>query len=420
MTVNVMKEMLSSKGWENKIPLYAQYFEEARVLHKILQPVMSVVVISWRRHPDTIKNFIKLQMQAKQYPFELIFVNNGASEEEFSDLLPYVNTYIRLNTNTGAYLARNIGAAFAESPIILFLEDDGIPDDQLIESHLMIHRKYDVYAVRGVYLFKTENTLNHRQLHYYLGHRFFPLASNLEGNSSYDAKVFFEVGGWDDEIQFGGGGRELALRIFKKYPKIEKQIYSPISIIYHDYATSEEHLKTKWIKQQQSFQRLSTIHKEWHEFNSIWDQFYGDTQAIAGNEKLEPDFHVRFDKMAKEILIRNKNKIEEYEKSRIFSYDAEKLRKITNIPDKHICIFGSGSFGGKFLDKMNQYGLRVDCFADNNEELWGTDKFGIKVISPEELNENHLIFIASMWYFDIFQQLLGKGLQPGRHFFIVN
>lgn len=417
-----LKTVLIRKGWQDKLPLYEPYFEDVRKLHQVFQPMMSVVVISWRRHPDTLQNFMKLQMQSKQYPIELILVNNGALEEEFSDLLPYVNTYIRLNTNTGAYLARNIGAAFAESPIILFLEDDGIPDDQLIESHLLVHRKYDVFSVRGVYLYKTETPLNERQSHYYLGSRFFPLAADLEGNSSYSAKVFFEVGGWDDAIRFGGGGRELALRIFKKYPDYRRQIYSPISIIYHDYASNEEHLISKLAKQKESYQRLQKVHQDWHSFAASWIRYYGDEDSLIENDKLETDFHLYFGKAAKQILLRNNERIDNYEKYRIFLYNKEKLSGLIKgrNSDTKICIFGTGSVGEKVYQGLKLHGVKADCFTDNNPDKWSQEKFGVKVIAPDELDESYLIFIASSWHFDIFNQLLGKGLQPGQHFFIMN
>ena len=52
--------------------------------------------------------------------YELIFVNNGADKNEFNVLDPFIDTYIQLNKNSGAYLARNIGASFCKCPNSFF------------------------------------------------------------------------------------------------------------------------------------------------------------------------------------------------------------------------------------------------------------------------------------------------------------
>lgn len=209
----------------------------------------------------------------KDQNYELIFVDNGGAEGEFMPLKPFIDTYVRLNTNTGAYLARNIGSVFAKAPILLFLEDDGIPENNLVEAHLAAHRKYDVIAVRGVYSPKTENPLNRMADHYRVGDVPYPYPSNLEGNSSYRSDVFYTAGGWDDDIVFGYGGRELSLRLLSVDPDQRKQIYSPEPIIYHDFATDVAHLKSKQEKQAASLKRLREKYPEWDAIMNSWRKF---------------------------------------------------------------------------------------------------------------------------------------------------
>ncbi len=241
---------LLDKGWAFKEQLYKDIFEHAEYLRKRTSPAISIVVISWRLHPDTVKNF-KILSQQRNQNFELIFVDNGGKPEEFDILKPFIDTYIKLNTNTGAYLARNIGSVFANAPILFFLEDDGIPDQKLVKSHLDTHRKYDVIAVRGVYQFKDPDKPENAHInHYYLGTKPFPIYADVEGNASYNADIFYKVGGWDDEIIFGGGGVNLSRRLCDIEPDMRKQIYSPEPIILHDYATDKNHLETKKAKQE--------------------------------------------------------------------------------------------------------------------------------------------------------------------------
>jgi glycosyltransferase involved in cell wall biosynthesis/GT2 family glycosyltransferase/2-polyprenyl-3-methyl-5-hydroxy-6-metoxy-1,4-benzoquinol methylase len=269
-----LQAKLTESGWKLKTDLYKQYLEKVILRDQVLKPIISIIVISWRLHPDTIKNFKILDGQRDQN-FELILVNNGGGEKEFNTLLPYVNVQIKLNMNTGAYLARNIGASFSQAPVILFLEDDGVPEHDLVQSHIQAFQKYDVIAVRGVYLPKTkENRLNRLAKHYYLGNKPFPRHSDLEGNSSYDAKIFFQVGGWDDQIFFGGGGTDLSIRLLEVEPDMRKQIYYPVAVLYHDYAQSEAHLQNKRKRQFESWQRLSRKHPNINKFEKMWDKYF--------------------------------------------------------------------------------------------------------------------------------------------------
>lgn len=263
---------LKLKNWLNKEVLYSKYFEYEKSLKNIKNPKISIIVISWRLHKDNLKSFKILQQQRKEN-YELIFVNNGADEKEFKVLEPYIDKYVKLNENTGAYLARNIGALFAEAPILFFLEDDGIPEIDLIEQHIIHHQKYEIVALRGVYVPKSENNFNKEAHHYYLGEKTFPRYSELEGNSSYHSKAFFNIGGWDDEIIFGGGGIDLSIRLFERYPLIHKQIYSPKPIIYHDFVKDEEHLINKRQKQNISFERLKQKHPNWTDYQISWNSF---------------------------------------------------------------------------------------------------------------------------------------------------
>lgn len=260
----VLLPRLKDKRWQNKKETYTACFDSVTFQHTVSEPAVSIIVISWRLHPDSLKNFQILEKQRDQN-FELIFVDNGGKDGEFETLKQYVDTYVRLNRNTGAYLARNIGALFAKAPLLLFLEDDGIPDQSLIRAHLDLYQEYDIIACRGLYIPKTNNPLNDQQGHYYVGDKEYPTFAHVEGNTSYLSETFFRVGGWDDDIRFGGGGLELYFRLLTIEPDKRKQIYSPAPIIHHDYAKDETHFKEKRNKQALSFERLRKKYPLWDE-----------------------------------------------------------------------------------------------------------------------------------------------------------
>jgi len=289
--IEFLKDRLNYRKWQAKESIYMPVIDRVEKKDRIDRPTISIITISWRLDPDTIENFRRLESE-RHLNFELIFVSNGGHPGEFDSLNPHIDTYIRLNSNTGAYLARNIGALFANAPILFFLEDDGLPAENLIASHLETFANYNVLSVRGVYLPKTElSPYNAMALHYYLGDRPFPHFVNLEGNASYDANAFFTVGGWDDQIRFGHGGPELAYRLFQLDADYGKQIYSPLPALYHDYADNDQHLREKQAKQTQSMERLRSKYPDYDNFLANWDAFYRRSEKISPRRE-SPDSHL--------------------------------------------------------------------------------------------------------------------------------
>ena len=284
---NNLKTKLLEKKWIWREDLYKNYFKNVEYLNKVKNPSISIVVISWRFIEATLHNFNILNRQ-KDQKYELIFVDNGGKAGEFESLKPFIDTYVRLKKNTGAYLARNIGTLFSQAPIILFLEDDGIPESDFVKSHIRAFQKYDVIAVRGVCLPQNiENQLNKLAIHYFLGDKPFPRHSDLEGNSSYDAEVFYQVGGWDDQIFIGGGGTDLSIRLLDVEPDMRKQIYYPDAILYHDYVKNEKHLHDKRKRQLESWKRLCRKHPNLNSFEKMWSKFFEREDLIVLRDSKE-------------------------------------------------------------------------------------------------------------------------------------
>ncbi|MCH1640496.1 glycosyltransferase [Paenibacillus timonensis] len=421
---NILEDALNKKKWSYKKDLYSQVFHSIEFTRPCEKPDISIVVISWRLHEDTILNFISLEKQRQYSNFEIIFVDNGGADGEFEILKPYINSYIKLNENTGAYIARNIGAVFSKAPIVLFLEDDGIPDDDLIISHILAHRRYVTHAVTGVCLFKTENPLNERQKHYYRGEEFYPCFSELEGNTSYSSEVFFSVGGWDDEINFGGGGKELAIRLYWFSRDFSKQVYSPLSIIYHDYALNEEHLKKKNEKQKRSYARLEKKYREWSSFRDQWIPFWGRENFLIESEQWKDNsnnIQNQFMEIQTRVKERNEMDIKKYMRGKIFLTDSKAFLNlaINHHSEIKYTIFGAGSYGSVVMHKLQDYGIRIDSFVDNNPSIWGTTIEGLPVIPPQKISSDTFLFVASNWHYEIKKQLLEMGLREDVNFKII-
>lgn len=94
-------------------------------------------------------------------------------------------------------------------------------------------------------------------------------------------------------------------------------------------------------------------------------------------------------------------------------YIKVKLKEVLT-QGKKIVLFGSGVGGKKVLANMLEEGLNVSYICDNNESKWGTRVYGVEIVNPLKLKaekEVVFVFITSIWWYEIKQQLLKLGLQ---------
>lgn len=81
---------------------------------------------------------------------------------------------------------------------------------------------------------------------------------------------------------------------------------------------------------------------------------------------------------------------------------------------KKLVLFGASRFGTYLLQVLNDYGVKVDCFCDNNSDKWGTKFNEIEVISPSELKrlgEDVVVIISSVYVNDIYNNLHNLGIK---------
>ena len=299
MMENGLLQRLEEKGWEAKYERYSKYFEYGIVKNKVINPRVSIVIVAWKYHELILQCLIKLREQINN-DSEIIFVNNGADESVFTALEPYMDIYVRLNANTGAYLSRNVGSIFASSEILLFHEDDGIPDKDLVRAHISLYEKYDIITARGRVEPITSGSEN--PCHYAPSPVMCPMYCEFEGNVTYKSEIFYLLGGWDDDILMGHGGIELSLKMLYKYPLHRLQIYSPLPLIYHDYTKEPSRHKRKMELQAQSLQRLRKIHPDWDDFFSSWVLHRHD-DIVVKNPFMNIIYKMRWTKIKRYITL---------------------------------------------------------------------------------------------------------------------
>ena len=410
--MDILISKLQERSWNYKTALYQPDFEShTSYKQAISKPFVSIIIICWQINPllsDAIAALARQSCQA----FELIFVDNGSLDSELDWVKPHCHHFIRLKRNTGAYLARNIGALFANTSILLFLEDDGIADQDLVKAHLRMHQLIpETVAIRGVYLpLLPENPANELPQHYYHGQTVFPLYSTLEGNSSYSAQPFFEAGGWDDQINFGHGGIDLALRLQAKGVKQTQQLYLPFAILRHDFAKSVNHLNIKQRKQEQGLDYIKAKHPGYVAELYKWHTADGIQQLRANlSEQHCSSLQVLYKEFEK-VQYRHQDAISTYKHTRQLGLSPECYAELKLILAP-LVVYGTGNKGKDFVKLCQHNQVSVSFFADSAKEKWGTSVADITVLPPKEIPDNSLIIIASQWDKEILVSLLKLGFK---------
>lgn len=105
-------------------------------------PRISVIVPTYNRAGVLARLLQALERQtAPVDAFEVIVIDDGSTDATASVLAQDYRYRLRAltQTNAGPAAARNAGIARASGAIILFVDDDVIPRDDLVERHLALH-----------------------------------------------------------------------------------------------------------------------------------------------------------------------------------------------------------------------------------------------------------------------------------------
>ena len=120
-------------------------------------PALTVVVPSYnRRRPlERVLEGLARQTAPAAAAFETVVVLDGSTDDSAAMLERWVGAgrLPRLRwiaqRNSGQAAARNAGAAAARAPVLLFVDDDVVPEPDLVERHLAHHAAGERIAVLG-------------------------------------------------------------------------------------------------------------------------------------------------------------------------------------------------------------------------------------------------------------------------------
>lgn len=247
---------------------------DRRVFGTVNSPVeASVIIVTYNVDPNLLRQNLQSLKYQDDGSFEVLIIDNSDVRDASSIASLFTCEYVRLKSNFGLQVGRNVGMMLAKGAICIFLDDDAIPAPGFVRGHLEAHRSPKVLAVRGRCLGRTENQMNLIAFHYDLGPVSKRSLIDLEGNSSFKRDLAIMAGGFDMDlpVQGGGEGAELCLRLFE-LSKGGISIYDPSPLIYHDYSTDPIKLLRKYVRhgrmrrsQKDARQGSSIIAKEYEQ-----------------------------------------------------------------------------------------------------------------------------------------------------------
>jgi GT2 family glycosyltransferase len=250
-----------------RLQVYSEEVEEIIQLSETgSEPLSSVVIVAYRIDEDEFRGVLDQLKQQTTTDFETIIVDNGG-QGDISHLLEefqHTALYVKLAENYGVTLARNLGATAARGDLLLFIDDDSIPEKDFVEQHVRAHRGNDIVAARGKVLTLTDNLYNRIQWWYDLGETAIPYFINTECNSSFEREVFLELSGFNE----GPGGRaghegaELTYRMLQSGYDRDEIIYDPGPIVYHDNAENLLSYLRKQIRHRKEGRQLQRQYPE--------------------------------------------------------------------------------------------------------------------------------------------------------------
>jgi glycosyltransferase involved in cell wall biosynthesis len=330
---------------------------------------------------------------------EIILIDDGSTDNSFEICKKYEkdfkNIRIYSQKNSGQGVARNYGIGMAKGQYVCFVDSDDYVDCNMYKSLYNMANAYncDICIVGHE---KIYNNIN---------------AHMCDVNASYGIKVDSEdilkdfllqkisSFPWDKLFR-----REFLLTNNIKFP--EGYYFEDINFV---------------IKTLYNSKKIAITNEPYYKYLQR-----SNSTTFTVSKKHLNDFEVQVNEMFK--FVENspifKNMTVELENCKfVYTNMLLKMIKRLEIEDtlrsyfedlpKNLIIFGASSAGELIQYYCNKFDINILYFSDNSKEKWGKTLNNIEIICPQDLvkNEECHIFIASMYYKEIHDQLIRYGLK---------
>lgn len=216
---------LRGADWLGREFSYAEHIRAVSTAPGPSNPALALVLCL--EHPDKGAAVgLRMLMDANPENVRIIIVTPPSPSPPAALFTSMAHVRIDVDAACSAYMARNIGALFADASVLLFLSDVLRPVPRMPRAYLTCLAHEGVVAARGRITGGSDirGSVFRRYNRTSVPHDW---AMDLDENMAMDARTFFSLGGFDETLPPGFGAVDLSARIFARLPDPAAQQYCP-------------------------------------------------------------------------------------------------------------------------------------------------------------------------------------------------
>jgi glycosyltransferase involved in cell wall biosynthesis len=262
-------------------------------------PSLSVIVVAWNTPDLLVEALDAIQVATKQCsgPVEIILVDNGGLDSVRSELEERTHQLIRMVGNVRLCRARNLGAALARGPLLVFLDDDGLVQADHLQNVERWFAEENTCAVHGRVVHKDHRYFTTLAAHYDLGPEALEDCLVTEGNMAIRREAYISAGGFNETLA-GNEGVDLTYRLKRQNPDAAV-LYVPDVVLRHDFIDG-------WPKFRRKFSHYAGMDRQLTEIDPALGPFLKKYQRTPRpRRKLAAD-----ERLARWFLTKLKNRIQ--------------------------------------------------------------------------------------------------------------
>lgn len=130
-----------------------------------------------------------------------------------------------------------------------------------------------------------------------------------------------------------------------------------------------------------------------------YEWFKGKIQKAVDEGLASFEDFDRYNRFELQLLLRSADSYADYKYIKDFLEKDPIEQLLFKIQNCQVVIFGCGKYGKELCMNLYLHGVETVAFYDNNEDLWGKEYGGIKILKPKKQdNEEVMYVVASKWH----------------------